>query len=170
MSATAATRVSVEEYGQTSYHPDCDYVDGHLEERNVGKKRHSYAQGEAHFWFKLNGKGRVEPFVEQRVRITSTRYRVPDFLLMAAQSPDVDVFDNPYLCLEVMSPDDSAANLQDRLEDYHLIGVPNIWIIDPWKRRAWTFEAGGWYPVAIDAEFRTKDGHFAMPVRTLLLD
>ncbi len=27
--------LSIEEYLHTSYHPDCDFVDGHLEERNV---------------------------------------------------------------------------------------------------------------------------------------
>ena len=27
------TFVSVEEYLSTMYHPDCDYVDGHIEER-----------------------------------------------------------------------------------------------------------------------------------------
>jgi hypothetical protein len=28
--------LSLEEYLRTSYHPDCDFVDGHLEERNLG--------------------------------------------------------------------------------------------------------------------------------------
>jgi hypothetical protein len=32
-----ATRVSLEEYLSTDYEPDCDYVDGVLEERNVGR-------------------------------------------------------------------------------------------------------------------------------------
>ena len=88
---------------------------------------------------------------------------------MTAPSPAVNVFDAPYLCLEVMSPDDSASTLQDRLEDYASIGVPNIWILDPFKHRAWTFKAGGWIPVAIDGDFRTQDGIYAMPVQTLLL-
>ena len=38
--ATAPTLISVEEYLSTSYHPDCDYVDGELEERNVGEYSH----------------------------------------------------------------------------------------------------------------------------------
>ena len=170
MSSTAAAlQVSVEEYDRTTYHPDCDYVDGRLEERNVGKKRHSHAQIRAVRWFLLHAEGKFEPYVEQRIRVTSTRFRVPDFLLMPDPSPDVEVFETPYLCLEVMSPDDSASTLQDRLEDYASIGVPNIWIVDPFKYRAWTFEAGGWIAVAIDGDFRTKDGIHAMPVQTLLL-
>ena len=40
------TLVSVEEYLHTSYDPDCDYVDGELEERNVGELDHSDLQSE----------------------------------------------------------------------------------------------------------------------------
>ena len=32
----ATTQVSLEEYLRTDYEPDCDYVDGELEERNAG--------------------------------------------------------------------------------------------------------------------------------------
>ena len=45
--ATAAVLpalVSVEEYLHTSYSPDVDYVDGLLEERNVGEIDHSWVQ------------------------------------------------------------------------------------------------------------------------------
>ena len=31
----------MEEYLATSYRPDCDYVDGEIEERNLGEKEHS---------------------------------------------------------------------------------------------------------------------------------
>ncbi len=42
--AMATTQVSLEEYLRTDYEPDCDYVDGELEERNVGEKEHSAVQ------------------------------------------------------------------------------------------------------------------------------
>ena len=41
-----ATLVSLEEYLKTSYEPDCDYVDGVLEERNLGEWNHGDLQGE----------------------------------------------------------------------------------------------------------------------------
>jgi hypothetical protein len=34
------TPISVEEYLKTSYRPDVDYVDGHIEERHPGEKTH----------------------------------------------------------------------------------------------------------------------------------
>jgi len=37
--------VSVEEYLNTSYRPDCDYLEGELLERNVGEWDHSRLQG-----------------------------------------------------------------------------------------------------------------------------
>jgi hypothetical protein len=38
------TLIPVSEYLSTDYEPDCDYVDGLLEERNVGEKDHSKLQ------------------------------------------------------------------------------------------------------------------------------
>lgn len=38
-------RIPVEEYLATSYRPDCDYLDGEIEERNVGEFDHSVIQG-----------------------------------------------------------------------------------------------------------------------------
>ena len=40
----ATTLVSVEQYLSSVYEPDCDYVDGELEDRNVGEKDHSKLQ------------------------------------------------------------------------------------------------------------------------------
>ena len=41
--------VPVEEYLRTTYHPDCDYVDGEVLERNLGERDHSEVQGELLF-------------------------------------------------------------------------------------------------------------------------
>ena len=36
--------LTIEEYLQTSYRPDCDFVDGFLDGRNVGEREHSILQ------------------------------------------------------------------------------------------------------------------------------
>ena len=41
---SAGTLISVEEYLNTSYDPDVEYVDGVLVERNVGHEQHSNVQ------------------------------------------------------------------------------------------------------------------------------
>ena len=40
------TLVTVEDYLNTSYSPDCDYVDGEVLERNSGEREHSELQTE----------------------------------------------------------------------------------------------------------------------------
>ncbi len=37
--------IPVSEYLNTTYRPDCDYVDGEVRERNLGEKPHSILQG-----------------------------------------------------------------------------------------------------------------------------
>jgi Uma2 family endonuclease len=42
--ATSPALISLEEYLRTSYHPDADYVDGEIEERNLGEYEHARLQ------------------------------------------------------------------------------------------------------------------------------
>ena len=44
--ATQPSVLSLDEYMETSYSPECEYVDGLVVERNVGKFKHSYTQGQ----------------------------------------------------------------------------------------------------------------------------
>ena len=40
----STTQISVREYLNTSYRPDCDYIDGEVLERNLGEIDHSLLQ------------------------------------------------------------------------------------------------------------------------------
>ena len=42
---TTGSLISIREYLNTSYRPDCDYVDGVVEERNLGELDHGWVQG-----------------------------------------------------------------------------------------------------------------------------
>jgi len=44
--------------------------------------------------------------------------------------------------VEVLSPRDTLANLQDRVDDYLRFGVRSIWVLDPVRRRGWICAAG----------------------------
>jgi hypothetical protein len=39
-----STSIPISEYRQTTYRPDCDYIDGEVKERNVGEQPHGYLQ------------------------------------------------------------------------------------------------------------------------------
>jgi Uma2 family endonuclease len=46
--------------------------------------------------------------------------------------------------VEILSPADSYADLQDRCHDYQLMGIPTVWIIDPTTRTARMCSADIW--------------------------
>ena len=166
---SVGTLISVDEYLRTSFHPDCDFVEGEVLERNVGRRKHSYAQGEIASWFnRRKDAQRLRSMPELRMRVGPNRIRIPDVVVSEMPLPDEEVFTSPpYLCIEVMSPDDTIAAMQDRLDDYLSFGVPNIWVIDPYKHRGWHVSAGGW-AIASDGVMRTADGRVAMPLVDVL--
>ncbi|HYZ87039.1 MAG TPA: Uma2 family endonuclease [Bryobacteraceae bacterium] len=135
----AGTIVSLQEYLQTSYRPDCDYVDGVLVGRNVGEIQHSRWQGEIYATLRAQGKKLgLTPFVELRVRISDTRYRVPDVCMIEGSGPDRGPLTSPpFLCVEVLSPEDRFSTMHERIHDYLGLGVPFVWIVDPLKRQGW---------------------------------
>jgi Uma2 family endonuclease len=130
----APVPIPVSEYLNTSYHPDCDYVNGELKQRNVGEKPHGLLQGILITLFLVNRRhwGLV-PIVEQRVQTGETNYRVPDFCAIRPIAGEFIVHTPPVLCVEVLSRGDSLTGLQEKIDDYLSMGVENIWVIDPLK-------------------------------------
>jgi len=164
-----ATLVSVEEYLSTDYSPDCDFIDGVLEDRNVGQKKHSLVQKRILlFLCALEARLRFFVLQEQRVRIGPTRYRVPDICVMLGGEPDEEIFTTPpFLCVEVLSPDDRMGRMQVRIKDYLDMGVRYVWVIDPYSRLAWTYTAEGSIE-AQDGMLRTANPDIEMPLAEIL--
>jgi len=163
-----ATLISVDEYLTTAYRPDCDFVDGELIERNLGTKDHSNLQGEIFGWFRDRRREfRLKAHVEQRIRVTPRRYRVPDVCVVPLPEPDEQIFTQPpYICIEILSPDDSFPKLQARLDDYLAMGVPNVWVLDPGSQRAWSIAREGHFE-ALDGILRTTDSRVILPLTEL---
>jgi Uma2 family endonuclease len=120
-------------------------VDGVLEERNVGGTRHGLIQMEVGFWFRAHPEWNLRAVGEQRTKVSSTRVRVPDAGIVA----DDDLLleeprtTPPFIAIEILSPEDRMARVIVRLRDFVAMGVPNIWLIDPMERVAWTYSAEG---------------------------
>lgn len=75
--------VSVDEYLHADYEHDMDYVDGVLEERDLGENSHSNLQGELFALFHNHrGEWHVKTYIEQLVQISPTCYRVPDICVL----------------------------------------------------------------------------------------
>ena len=133
----AGSPVSIADYLSTSYRPDCEYIDGEVWERKMGKWDHASVQALLAGWLiqheQLWG---VQTATEWRTHVSSTRVRIPDVVVVRSGSqPDVLV-EAPLLVVEILSPDDSYSDTQQRAQDYVRMGVRTIWIIDPETRTA----------------------------------
>jgi len=160
-----ATLISVEEYLNTSYRPDCDYVDGHIVERNLGERDHSELQTNLSTY--LNSRRRqwgIWVYVEQRVQVKTTRFRVPDICVVAGSKPEEQIFrEPPFLCVEILSKDDRMGEMQERIDDYLEMGVPNVWVLNPQTRRAYYYRRGG-SQEAKDGFLRTESPAIVVPL------
>ncbi len=116
---------SVSEYLSTSYRPDCDLVDGQLTERNLGEYDHASIQGALITWFgNRQREWNIRVLPEQRVQVTSSRFRIPDVCVISRDQPIEQVIVHAALiCIEVLSKDDTLRSLQDRIDDYLNFGV-----------------------------------------------
>ncbi len=153
----STTLISVQEYLNITYRPDCDYLEGRVLERNLGERPHAKLQNFFLFVFTLNRQAwGVTVLPEQRVQVKSHRFRIPDVTIARSSDPDdLIVRTAPLLCIEVLSSKDTMAEMQRRAEDYRGMGVPNIWAADPWKRQAYMFG---------EAEFQQPgDGFLRIP-------
>ena len=166
-----ATLISVTEYLATSYRPDREYLEGTLLERNLGERDHSTLQTElvvilSHLRRMLG----INVFAEQRVQVTPTRFRVPDVCVTVGSKPLEQIFTRPpFLCVEVLSPDDRAGEVQERIDDYLVFGVRYVWVINPRSRRAYIHTAEGSHE-AKDGVLRTENPDIAISLAELFAE
>ncbi len=146
MAAVSPLPISVSEYLHTSYRPDCDYVDGTLEERNLGEFDHAALQDALLSWLRDHREQwGVRALPELRVQVSPTRFRVADICVLSVSAPREQVIQTPPVAIiEILSPEDRVSRYLRRLEDYRKMGVRNIWVIDPAERRGFDFSSGSW--------------------------
>ena len=127
--------IPLHEYLGISYRPDREYVDGEIRERNVGKYEHARVQAMLARWFgNHEQEWGVQVVTEQRVQVSPTRVRIPDVtLLTLGTQPDV-IVEPPLLVIEILSPDDSYTDTEERAQDYRAMGVETVWMINPKTR------------------------------------
>ena len=141
--------VTVDEYLHTSYRPDCDYVDGRIEERNLGEYDHGLLQTLLATLFSVNKAAwGIRVVTDVRTQVSRTRFRVPDISVLRAGGQKERIIRHPQLLvIEILSPEDRLSRFQDRIDDYIAFGIENIWVFDPDSREAFTASAKGLAPV-----------------------
>ncbi|HEX4809904.1 MAG TPA: Uma2 family endonuclease [Bryobacteraceae bacterium] len=160
--------VPLSQYLETSYRPDCEYLDGELLERNVGEWDHSRLQTLlSRFLSNREKQWGILVVVEQRVQVKSTRFRVPDIAVLTGAPPAGPVIQQPpFLCIEILSPSDRIAEMQDRIDDYLSFGVQHVWLIHPGTRRAFAYTTEGVREVK-DGVLRTDEPEICVSLANL---
>jgi Uma2 family endonuclease len=145
--APPAPRITPEELAAMSDGDSYELVDGHLRERNASKLssfvgarmirflgNHCYPAGLG--WVFGSDLGyRCFPSRPDHVRKPDasfvSRERMP-----AGEIGEGYCLIAPDLIVEVVSPNDNAIELEQKLREYHEIGVPLVWVIYPETRSA----------------------------------
>ncbi len=143
------TLVPLSEYLETTYHPDCEWIDGELRERNLGELPHASVQAFFTAFFTIRKKEfGVRVYPELRLQVSERRYRIPDVMVMRKSDPaDAIVTVPPLLCIEILSRDDRMSDMQEKVDDYLQMGVEMVWVIDPRRRKAFQTDGRSLQPV-----------------------
>ena len=159
-----ATLVSVEEYLSTSFQDgDREYVDGVIVERNMGDLDHAHLQTRIAIYLGVHYP-EYWSAVEARAQVRPSRFRIPDVCVVIGPKPETRVLlSPPFLVVEVLSPDDRAADIQDKIDDYLAFGVKYVWVVNPRTRRGYVHTSEG-SREARDGMLRTSDPEILLPL------
>jgi len=163
----ATTKISVEEYLATHYRPDVEYIEGELQERNVGEVEHAEAITALIRWFLAHEQEwQIRILPDVRVQVAAERFRIPDVCICAQSSRDRRIVTaTPLVVIEVLSPEDRIGRYHERIDDYMKMGIRGIWVLDPETRRAWDCSTGNWIEAT---ELRLPDSPIYLDLSAVL--
>jgi len=160
----SGTLISVEEYLATSYRPDCDYVDGRIEQRNLGEFDHSSLQTAVAIYLGSRQKQLgITVVVEQRVQVSPTRFRIPDVCVVLGKVTEQIFRTPPFLRIEILSPEDRMKRVRERIQDYLTMGVRYVWVLDPSDRRAYVATAETGLRETLESVLKTENPSLELP-------
>jgi Uma2 family endonuclease len=136
--------IPLEDYLSKVFHPDREYLDGELVARNMGESDHSGIQAIVlATLFNQRREYGIHVFPELRVQVAERRFRIPDICVTTSKAQGRILRQPPFLCIEILSPEDRASRIEAKIDDYLAFGVQHIWIIDPARRTGWSYTRDG---------------------------
>jgi Uma2 family endonuclease len=159
--------ISVEEYLSTVYEHDCEYVDGVIEERDLGEFEHSFLQLFLGSVFVAHrAEWGIVAVSEQRIQVKASSFRVPDLTVLRAGTPRERILTHPpLLVIEIQSPEDTLRRTAAKAAEYLAFGIEHVWVIDPAARVAYRGTANG-LELVRTGEVTVADS----PIRIVLAD
>lgn len=132
----------VHQYIEAGKKPACEYVDGLLVPKGMGNRKHSRLQ--RRLLELLQAYSEFEAFPELHAKLRETEFRIPD--IAVERKPVAESFyptRTVYLCIEILSPDQTLGQMLEKCEHYHAWGTPYCWVIDPERQTTWQYDRGG---------------------------
>jgi Uma2 family endonuclease len=128
-------QITAEQYLHMTFEHDAEFVRGEIVERSMP----NYIHGRILTWLSsrfetLRSPHRLFASSGVRIRLSPDIYRIPDIAVFLTPQDDMPQ-DIPLVVVEVLSKDDRYYDLMEKLEEYRVWGVPNIWVIDPIAKR-----------------------------------
>jgi Uma2 family endonuclease len=159
--------ISVEEYLSTVYEHDCEYVDGVIEERDLGEFEHSFLQLFLGSVFVAHrAEWGIVAVSEQRIQVKASSFRVPDLTVLRAGTPRERILTHPpLLVIEIQSPEDTLRRTAAKTAEYLAFGIEHVWVIDTAARVAYRGTANG-LELVRTGEVTVADS----PIRIVLAD
>ncbi|HEV2687138.1 MAG TPA: Uma2 family endonuclease [Bryobacteraceae bacterium] len=166
---TTRALISVEEYLASVYQPDRDYVDGEVFERNMGERDHAWIQGAViAYFFARRREWNITVLPEMRVQVKPTRFRIPDVCILLGDTDEQILTKPPFLCIEILSPEDRWVRVEERIDDFLEMSVPYVWVIDPQTRHAYIATPAGGLREVKDGMLRSENPAFHVPLSEFL--
>lgn len=138
--------LSEAEYLRTSFPGvDQEFHDGELVERTMPDPPHSRVQMKLGAFFVNHERShRTFAYSELRLRPREGRVLIPDVTVFV---PDLigDVAPvglEPFIAIEILSPDDRMSEVRNKLQEYSDWGVAHVWLIDPHMKRLYLCKEG----------------------------
>ncbi|MBL8217012.1 MAG: Uma2 family endonuclease [Bryobacterales bacterium] len=125
----------VSEYLRRSFEPHCEYVDGELLPRQPKDDECSslFAALVGALSRRDRALGlRVRP--SRHIRISPTRYRVPDVAVFLDSDPQVAATVAPLFTVEIASRSEAWSGVMGRISDHLAMGVGMAFVVDPHAR------------------------------------
>lgn len=142
--AAQPSLIPVEEFLRMSSDPDCEYVDGVIEERPVGEYDHATWQIIVAGYFLMREKELgISSRPELQIQVSQNRFRVPDVTILSRTAPREQIITNaPLAVFEILSPEDLMSRMLEKLADYERMGIGAIWLIEPKRQIYYHYRAG----------------------------
>jgi Uma2 family endonuclease len=161
----AQTLISVEEYLSTVYKPDCDYIDGEVYERSFGDVDHGLLHtAVAAYFHARRDQWKITVLMSIRIQVRPTCIRVPDIAVVLGRPKEQILTKPPFLCVEILSPEDRWSRVMARVRDLLDLGVPFVWIVNPETRSAYIDTPAEGLREVKDGVLRTQNPTFEVPL------